>query len=90
MKRHVLTLDQGTTSSRAIVFDRDGSTVAVAQREHAQIYPRPGWVEHDAGEIWRNQLNVAVEALEASGLAATAPGSRPIARRKPTPRSKRP
>ncbi len=70
MKTHVLTLDQGTTSSRAIVFDRDGSTVAVAQREHRQVYPHPGWVEHDAGEIWRNQLAVAEEALEASGIAA--------------------
>ena len=70
MKEHVLTLDQGTTSSRAIVFDAHGESVASAQREHRQIYPRPGWVEHDAEEIWRHQMAVAEEALAASGLAA--------------------
>ena len=60
---YILALDQGTTSSRAIVFDRDGSIAAVAQNEFAQIFPRPGWVEHDAQEIWATQLAVAVEAL---------------------------
>jgi glycerol kinase len=67
---HVLALDQGTTSSRAIVFDESGAQVATAQREFRQIFPRPGWVEHDPQEIWESQLAVAREALERAGLAA--------------------
>jgi len=59
----ILALDQGTTSSRAIVFDRDGSVRAVAQKEFTQIFPRAGWVEHDPQEIWASQIGVAVEAL---------------------------
>src|SRR6478672_6405157 len=59
----ILALDQGTTSSRAIVFDQDGAIAAVAQKEFAQIFPAPGWVEHDPGEIWASQIGVAVEAL---------------------------
>jgi glycerol kinase len=59
----ILALDQGTTSSRAIVFDADGAIRAVAQKEFAQIFPRAGWVEHDAQEIWASQIGVAVEAL---------------------------
>lgn len=59
----LLALDQGTTSSRAIVFDDAGSIVGIAQREFKQHYPKPGWVEHDAGEIWQSQLDVAVEVL---------------------------
>jgi glycerol kinase len=65
--KHVLALDQGTTSSRAIVFDRAGQVVALAQREFAQIFPQPGWVEHDAREIWATQHAVALEALEKAG-----------------------
>jgi glycerol kinase len=65
--RYVLALDQGTTSSRAIVFDRAGRAVAAAQREFRQIYPQPGWVEHDPMEIWSSQLDVAREALAAAG-----------------------
>ena len=61
--RYVLALDQGTTSSRAILFDHDGSIVAVAQREFEQIFPKPGWVEHDPQEIWASQSAVAAEAL---------------------------
>lgn len=68
---HLLALDQGTTSSRAIVFNEAGETLAVAQREFGQVYPQPGWVEHDAAEIWRTQLGVAEEALGSSGLAAS-------------------
>ena len=68
--KHVLALDQGTTSSRAIVFDRRGRNVASAQREFRQIYPRPGWVEHDAKEIWKTQLTVARQALRRAKLAA--------------------
>jgi glycerol kinase len=65
--KYVLALDQGTTSSRAIVFDHAGSPVAVAQREFRQIFPQPGWVEHDAREIWATQHAVALEAMEAVG-----------------------
>jgi glycerol kinase len=67
---HVLALDQGTTSSRAIVFDESGAQIALAQREFRQIFPHPGWVEHDPREIWDSQLAVAREALERAGLAA--------------------
>jgi glycerol kinase len=68
---YLLALDQGTTSSRAIVFDSDGETVAKAQRELRQSYPQPGWVEHDAEEIWSSQLEVAAGALSAAKLAAS-------------------
>ena len=67
----VLALDQGTTSSRAIVFDRAGAIRAVAQQEFAQIYPQPGWVEHDATEIWATQYGVMAEVLAKARLAAT-------------------
>ena len=60
---YILALDQGTTSSRAIVFDHDGAIRAVAQKEFTQIFPAAGWVEHDPGEIWASQIGVAVEAL---------------------------
>ncbi len=65
----ILALDQGTTSSRALVIDHDGRVVATAQREFRQIFPQPGWVEHDAEEIWSTQLAVAVEALAKARLA---------------------
>lgn len=65
---HILALDQGTTSSRAIVFDDRGGILAVAQREFAQLFPRTGWVEHDAREIWSSQLGVATEAISRAGL----------------------
>ena len=68
---HVLALDQGTTSSRAIVFDRAARPVAVAQQELRQIYPQAGWVEHDPEEIWRTQLACAREALARAAVAAT-------------------
>ena len=70
MKKFILALDQGTTSSRAIVFDHEGQAVATAQKEHKQYYPQPGWVEHDPEEIWQNQHVVAFEALQHAGLAA--------------------
>ncbi|MGY8798796.1 MAG: glycerol kinase GlpK [Longimicrobiales bacterium] len=66
--KHILALDQGTTSSRAIVFDHDGGIVAVAQKEFEQIFPRPGWVEHDPDEIWSSQIGVASEAISRAGL----------------------
>ncbi|MDE2504718.1 MAG: glycerol kinase GlpK, partial [Burkholderiales bacterium] len=71
-RKYLLALDQGTSSSRSIVFDDQGRIVAQAQRELRQIYPRPGWVEHDANEIWRDQLATAREALAAAGLPAGA------------------
>lgn len=64
MTRYLLSLDQGTTSSRAIVFDEDGAIVSMAQREFRQIFPQPGWVEHDPEEIWRSQIDVAREAID--------------------------
>ncbi|MFM7538770.1 MAG: glycerol kinase GlpK [Planctomycetota bacterium] len=65
---HILALDEGTTSARAIVFNGDGRPVSLAQKEITQHFPRPGWVEHDAMEIWAAQLGVAVEALGRAGL----------------------
>ena len=70
MTRYVGSIDQGTTSSRFIIFDKQGDIVAVDQKEHAQIYPRPGWVEHDAAEIWRNTQDVIAGALKKGGLSA--------------------
>ncbi|MGE3728508.1 MAG: glycerol kinase GlpK [Candidatus Sericytochromatia bacterium] len=67
--RFVLALDQGTTSSRAILFDQQGQIQGLAQQEYRQIYPQPGWVEHDATEIWQTQLQVAREVLSSSGIA---------------------
>lgn len=64
----ILALDQGTTSSRAIVFDHEGAVRTVAQRELQQFYPRPGWVEHDPGQIWSTQISVATEALAQARL----------------------
>src|SRR3990172_5785844 len=60
---YILALDQGTTSSRAIIFDAEGEIVALAQREFKQYFPAPGWVEHDANEIWSTQLAVARESM---------------------------
>ena len=67
----ILALDQGTTSSRALVFDHDGSVCGIAQKEFRQIFPQPGYVEHDADEIWASQLGVAAEAIARAGLTAT-------------------
>ncbi|MCU0951122.1 MAG: glycerol kinase GlpK [Burkholderiaceae bacterium] len=70
MSRYLLALDQGTTSSRAIVFDRDGQPVASAQQEFRQIFPQPGWVEHDPLEIWTTQRDCAQQALARAGIGA--------------------
>jgi glycerol kinase len=70
MATHILALDQGTTSSRALVFDGGGALVSLAQQEFTQFFPRPGWVEHDPREIWSSQLAVARQALERAGLTA--------------------
>ncbi|MDF2499452.1 MAG: glpK [Anaerosporomusa subterranea] len=71
-KKYILALDQGTTSSRAIVFDETSSIVAVAQKEFTQIYPKPGWVEHNAEEIWSTQIGVAAEVLAKAGIDPSA------------------
>ncbi|MBP2664839.1 MAG: glpK [Firmicutes bacterium] len=70
-KKYVLALDQGTTSSRAIVFDSESNIVAVAQKEFTQIFPKPGWVEHNADEIWSSQIGVVAEAIAKAGISAT-------------------
>ncbi len=69
-ERFVLAVDQGTTSTRCILFDHDGRMVVGAQREHKQHFPKPGWVEHDAVEIWRNLERIAPEALAQAGITA--------------------
>src|SRR6187455_1698464 len=68
---YILALDQGTTSSRAIVFDHEAAIVAVGQQEFRQIFPKPGWVEHDAQEIWATQAKVATDVLGRAHLTAT-------------------
>ncbi len=68
--KYILALDQGTTSSRAIVFDHDGNVRSLAQKEVTQIYPHPGWVEQDGMEIWSSQVGVAAEAMTRAGLSA--------------------
>jgi glycerol kinase len=68
MEQYILSLDQGTTSSRAIVFNKQGAIVSTAQKEFRQIYPKPGWVEHDAQEIWSSQAGTAAEAVASAGI----------------------
>jgi glycerol kinase len=68
MPSYILSFDQGTTSSRAIIFDKKGSIIATAQKEFTQIFPQPGWVEHDPNEIWSTQLGVATEAVLKANL----------------------
>lgn len=69
MQKYILALDQGTTSSRAILFDKSGSIVSLAQKEFTQLFPQAGWVEHDANEIWSTQFGVAAEAISKAGLS---------------------
>lgn len=69
MSSYILSLDQGTTSSRAIVFDKQGIIISIAQKEFPQLFPQPGWVEHDANEIWSTQIGVAAEAITKAGLS---------------------
>jgi glycerol kinase len=71
VETYVMALDEGTSSARAILFDRDGNIVSLAQREFRQIYPKPGWVEHDATEIWSTQLSVAREAIQKAQISAS-------------------
>lgn len=67
-KKYIMALDRGTTSSRCIIFDKDGNIIKVAQKEFEQIYPKPGWVEHDAMEIWGSQSGVMREAVDTAGI----------------------
>ncbi|HYH16914.1 MAG TPA: glycerol kinase GlpK [Flavisolibacter sp.] len=69
MQQYILAFDQGTTSSRALVFDQKGVVISLAQKEFTQYFPQPGWVEHDADEIWYTQLGVATEAILKAGLS---------------------
>ena len=68
MPQYILAFDQGTTSSRAIVFNKEGAIVATAQKEFTQLFPQPGWVEHDPNEIWSTQVGVAAEAISKAGV----------------------
>ncbi|VAX29207.1 Glycerol kinase [hydrothermal vent metagenome] len=70
MEKFILAVDQGTTSSRAIIFDKKGRIISIAQKEFTQFYPNPGWVEHDANEIWSSQAGVITEAITKAGLNA--------------------
>ncbi len=69
-KKYIMALDAGTTSNRCIIFDHDGNICSMAQKEFKQMFPNPGWVEHDANEIWSTQLGVAVEAMSKIGVTA--------------------
>ena len=70
MSKYVMALDSGTTSNRCILFNKKGEIVSVAQKEFKQYFPKPGWVEHNANEIWSTQLGVAVEAMQQVGATA--------------------
>ena len=71
MSKYIMALDQGTTSSRCILFDKKGTICSMAQKEFTQIYPRPGWVEHNPMEIWSSQLAVLMEAMAKVGAASS-------------------
>ena len=71
MAKYAAALDQGTTSTRCMIFDHGGQVVAVDQKEHEQIYPKPGWVEHDANEIWSRTKEVIEGAMSEAGAAPT-------------------
>ena len=68
MSKYVAAIDQGTTSTRCMVFDHGGNAIAADQKEHQQIFPKPGWVEHDALEIWERTQEVAEGAMKVRGL----------------------
>ena len=70
MSKYIMALDQGTTSSRCILFDKHGDICSISQKEYDQIYPRPGWVEHNPMQIWSSQFSVAVEAMAMIDAAA--------------------
>ena len=72
MAKYIMALDAGTTSNRCILFNESGEMCSVSQREFPQYFPKPGWVEHDANEIWATQLGVAVEAMPPSASPTSA------------------
>ncbi len=82
--QYILALDQGTTSSRAVIFNRDGNVIAVAQKEFQQFYPHPGWVEHDPQEIWSTQAGVAAEVVMRAGITSAAIAAVGIANQRET------
>ena len=71
MAQYVGAIDQGTTSTRFMVFDHSGGVVGIDQKEHEQIFPKPGWVEHDANEIWQRTQEVVSGCLQKTGIAAS-------------------
>ena len=73
MAKYIMALDQGTTSSRCILFDKQGKIMSMAQKEFTQIYPNPGWVEHNPMEIWSSQMAVAMEAMAMVGARTGIP-----------------
>lgn len=75
MAKYVMALDAGTTSNRCILFNEKGEICSMAQKEFRQFFPNPGWVEHDANEIWSSMLGVSVEAMNMIGAAASDIGS---------------
>ena len=76
-KTYIMALDQGTTSSRCILFDKQGNICSMAQKEFTQIYPQPGWVEHNPMEIWSSQLGVAIESMAVLGITRSRPSASP-------------
>ena len=70
MEKYIMALDQGTTSSRCILFDKRGNICSMSQKEFTQIYPKPGWAEHNPKEIWSSQLAVAAECMAMAGAGA--------------------
>ena len=89
---YIMALDAGTTSNRCILFNKAGEICSVAQKEFAQYYPRPGWVEHDANEIWATQLGVALSAMNkvAPGPRTSPPSASPTSGRPPSSGTRRP
>ena len=69
-KKFIMAMDQGTTSGRCIIYDKQGRQIAVSQKEFPQIFPKPGWVEHDPMDIWQTQIDVSRQAMEMAGLKA--------------------
>ncbi len=92
-KKYIVALDQGTTSSRAVILDHDSNIVAVYQREFQQIYPKPGWVEHDPMDIWASQSSTLVEVLAHADIRSdeiAAIGITPTSVKPPLSGTKRP
>ena len=89
MKRYIAALDQGTTSSRCILFDQDQNILGTAQRELTQIYPQPGWVEQDPMEIWSTQYSVLTEVLAQTGISPHELAAREMARMSASPSTRK-